>query len=137
MADIKNLRWRLVLGLGAFALIRPVLHMTGAMDALGMPLAPILATVGISVVWIAVVVGARIAQPLLTLVFVGLTYGVLSILLSAVLSPVLTGELQGPLATGYGFAVIPVLSVNAVWGAVAGVIASAFAGARNGSSHAR
>ncbi|MBA0128058.1 hypothetical protein H0B56_21140 [Haloechinothrix sp. YIM 98757] len=130
MADIKNVRWALVLGLGAFALIRPVLSMTGGMDALGTPLGPVLVTAVISVVWIAAVVLARVAEPVLTLVLTGLAYGVFAIVLSAALSPIVSGELQGPLATSFGFAVVPVLLVNALWGAVTGAIALVITGRR-------
>jgi hypothetical protein len=66
----------------------------------------------------------------LTLVVVGLTYAVLSMLLAAVLSPLLTGEAQGPLANPV--AIVPVLLTNAVWGALAGLLALAVRRARDG-----
>lgn len=123
MEHIKNLQWSLVLGLGALALVRPLLNIADLADQLGRPLVPLLATLVISVVWIAAVGLSRVAQPVLTLVFAGLAYGAFSIVLSATLSPILTGELQGPLATPFGIGVVAVLVVNAIWGAVTGAIA--------------
>ena len=99
------------------------MSIVGFVDELGRPLGPVLATLGISLVWIAAVGLFRVPEPVLTLVFAALTYAVLSIILSAILSPILTGELQGPVATPFGVGVISVLAVNAVWGAVTGAIA--------------
>ena len=123
MDKIRHLQWPLVLGLGALALIRPLMNIVGVMPRIE-PVGPLAVTALISLVWIAVVGLTRVAQPVLTLVFAGLVYGVFSIVLSAILSPILTGELQGPLATPFAVAVIPVLAVNAVWGALAGVLAA-------------
>lgn len=118
--------WRLVLLLGAFALLRPLLHMTGVAGDDG-PIHPGAAAVGatvlITAVWVAVVHVARAPNPFLTLVGAALAYAALSIVLSGILSPVLQGELQGPLGTPAG---IPAtLLTNAVWGAFAGGIATA------------
>ncbi|WP_460688387.1 hypothetical protein [Nesterenkonia suensis] len=116
--------WRLILLLGAVALIRPLMHITGVTGEEGGLMKGLLAigaTVVISAVWIAVVVIARAPRPFLTLVLAGLTYAVLSMGLSAVLSPILTGELQGPFA--HPIAIPTVLLVNALWGAVTGGIA--------------
>jgi hypothetical protein len=132
MKDIKSLQWPLILGLGAFALVRPLMNIVALMDELGRPLAPLLATLVISIVWIGAVVLSRAAQPVLTLAFAGLAYGVLSIVLSGILSPILSGELQGPLATPFAFAVIPVLVVNGLWGALTGLIALAVMRMRDG-----
>src|SRR5690606_3566377 len=85
---------------------------------------PVLAwglTIAITVVWVAVVGFGRVARPLLTLVLAGLVYAVLSILASGILSPIMTGELQGPLAMP--IAIIPVLLTNALWGLIAGALA--------------
>lgn len=120
---VISLHWPVVVGLGALALVRPLMSIVGLMDELGRPLGPLLATLVISVVWLAVVGLSRVPAPVLTLVFAGLVYAGLSIVLSAILSPILTGELQGPLATPFGIGVLSVLVVNAAWGAVTGAIA--------------
>jgi hypothetical protein len=121
---LKDVPWPLALALGALALIRPLIRIVGTrLDAAEPPAVAVLVTLGISLVWIAVVGLTRVARPVLTLVCAGLVYAVLSIVLSGVLSPILTGELQGPLAMP--IAIVPVLLVNAVWGAVAGLLALA------------
>lgn len=130
MEIIKGLRWPLILVLAAIALVRPVMSITGLMDELGKPLAPLLVTAAVSVIWIASVGLSRVSRPVLTLIFAGLGYGVFAIILSGILSPILNGQLEGPLAAP--FAIIPVLLVNAAWGAITGVIARALHGARRG-----
>lgn len=122
---MPRLNWSLIMLLGVLALVRPILNITGGMDLLGRPVGPVLLTVLISVVWIAVVVWRRSARPVLTLTCAGLVYAVLAVALSAVLSPVLDGELRGPLATPGGIGVVLVLLVNAGWGAAAGLVALA------------
>ncbi|MCQ9368662.1 hypothetical protein NQ038_12685 [Brevibacterium sp. 50QC2O2] len=119
---IASLHWPLIIGLGALALLRPVLRIVA--EQLGVsvtPVVPILATLVISAVWIAVVGLSRVAHPLLTLVFTGLAYAVFAIVLSGVLSPILDGRLQGPLANP--LAIVPMLATNAIWGLLAGALA--------------
>ena len=129
MRKITELHWPLVLGLGALALVRPLVRVVGAQLGIDEPPAVAIAvTLAISLVWIAVVGLTRVAHPVLTLVAAGLTYAVLSILLSAVLSPLLSGELQGPLANPV--AIVPVLLIKALWGVIAGALAVAVRRAR-------
>ncbi|MDN3255499.1 hypothetical protein [Streptomyces sp. MA25(2023)] len=94
---------------------------TGATDALGRPLTPLLLTLLISLFWILAVGLSRVREPLLTPVAAGVAYAVAALVLSGVLSPVLTSELRGPLARPQ--AILPMLLVNGVWGAVCGVCA--------------
>lgn len=115
--------WVLVLGLGAVALVRPLARITGVADALGTPAGPLLLTGLVTIVWVAVAGLGHVPRPVLTLVLAGLTYGICVIPLSAVLSTLLTGTVQGPFAVP--FAVVPVLLTNALWGLVAGVLALA------------
>jgi len=130
---LKNLHWPLVLGLGALALVRPLVRIlidpTGMADA---PAVAITVSIAISVVWIAVVGWTNVAHPVLTLVCAGLVYGVLSVVLSAVFSPIITGELRGPLAMP--FTIVPVLLTNAFWGLVTGLLALLVRRARTGSA---
>lgn len=122
MDKIKNLPWLLVIILGAFALIRPVVNTVADQAGWDLPAAvPIGFTVFISLVWIAVIGLSRLTQPVLTLVFAGLSYGVLATLLSAVLSVSLGGTLQGPI--GNPIAIVPMLMINAGWGLLAGLLA--------------
>lgn len=123
MNTLKQLHWPLIVGLGALALIRPVLSITGLMDGLGRPFGPVLITILTSLAWLAIVVLVRARQPLLTLIFAGISYGVFAILISAVVSPVLRGQLSGPLTNP--IAVVAVLITNAIWGGLVGVCALA------------
>lgn len=124
----RRLSWPLVVGLATFALSRPLLSITGLAEEWGKPATPLVATAVITLVW--VVAAARFARqaPVLTLVATGLTYAGLAIVLSAVLSPVLDGQ-ASPIVTN-PFAVVGVLSTNAVWGLVAGGLAALLARAR-------
>lgn len=115
--------WPLVLGLGAIALVRPLGRTTGVTDALGTPAGALLLTLLVTAAWVAIVGLGRVPRPVLTLTLAGLAYGVYVVPLSAVLSVALTGTLQGPGAVP--FAVAPVLATNALWGAVAGLLALA------------
>ncbi|WP_222123635.1 hypothetical protein [Cellulosimicrobium sp. TH-20] len=125
---VRSLSWPLVLGLGALALVRPLLSVTGLDDAIGRPAAPLLATLVLTILWVGAIVVARPAHPLATGVAVGLAYGVLALILSALLSPILTGELQGPVA--HPVAIVPMLLTNAAWGAFAGAMALGLLAAR-------
>ncbi|WP_415296087.1 hypothetical protein [Cellulosimicrobium sp. SJTW-1] len=125
---VRSLSWPLVLGLGALALVRPLLSVTGLDGAIGRPAAPLLATLVLTIVWVGAIVVARPAHPLATGVAVGLAYGVLALILSALLSPILTGELQGPVA--HPVAIVPMLLTNAAWGAFAGAMALGLLAAR-------
>jgi uncharacterized membrane protein len=115
-------QWPLIAGLGALALIRPIMSMLGLSEQIGQPTASITATIIISLVWIAIVVVLRVKQPVVTLLLAGVAYGAFAIVLSAIASPILSGQLQGPLTNP--FAIVSVLLTNAVWGFLAGITAS-------------
>ncbi|MGO1950028.1 MAG: hypothetical protein ACTH1D_10350 [Mycobacteriaceae bacterium] len=118
----RSLNWFLILVLGVFALLRPLVRIIASQADVDVPaVVPALLTLGITVVWVAVVVSSRAESPVLTLVLAGVTYAVLAMLLSGVLSPILDGELDGPLANPV--AIVPVLLVNALWGLTAGGLA--------------
>ncbi len=126
MNRLKQLHWPLIVGMGALALTRPLMNLTGMMDVLGRPLGPVLMTLLISAAWLVIVVLARVRQPLLTLLFTGLSYGLFALVIGAILSPILSGELSGPLSNPFflPFAVVSILLTNALWGGVVGIIAS-------------
>lgn len=121
MNDSRQLHWPLIVGMGALALIRPFMNMTGLMDVLGRPFGPIMMTVLISVAWLAIVVVGRVRAPVRTLVFTGAVYGMFAIAISAILSPILTGQLSGPITNP--FAIVSVLITNAIWGLAVGLVA--------------
>lgn len=128
------LHWPLILGLGAVALIRPLSNITGLSEVIGQPWTALGATLLVSMVWLGVVGFGRVPRPFLTIVLASLAYGLYAIVLSAVLSPILTGELQGPVTMPW--AIIPLMLSNAVWGAVIGALAVAVQAVRNrGHAH--
>ena len=125
---LRRINWPLVAGLSVVALVRPLFSIAGLSDAFGRPATPLALTAAISLVWILSVGLSRVREPLLTLVAAGLGYGVASILLSAIVSPLLTGHLEGPIARP--IAIIPALAVNAIWGVICGALALALQHAR-------
>lgn len=118
---LATIGWPYAIGLGLFALVRPVASITGLDDVVGRPLLPLLLTVAISSVWILAVTLSNVRRPFLTLVAAGAVYATAATLMSAPLSLAITGDLQGPLTNP--FAVVSVLITNLIWGAAAGAIA--------------
>jgi len=118
----------LMLGLGALALIRPVMKMFGVMDLIGQAFGSILLTVLISLAWILIVLVKRVADPVTVLIGAGLSYALFAIVLSGIASPILDGQLQGPLTNP--LATISVFVTNAIWGLILGIIAKLLAAKR-------
>ncbi|SDB97452.1 hypothetical protein SAMN04488112_101231 [Melghirimyces thermohalophilus] len=121
MQAVKE-QWPLILGLSALAMVRPLMSILGWLEAIGQPTASIAVTLIISAVWLVVVLSLRVHRPLVTLTWVGVGYGLLAIILSAVLSPLITGHLQGPITNP--FAVVSVLITNGGWGLLVGSLAA-------------
>ncbi|MDA8352623.1 MAG: hypothetical protein M0Z65_05425 [Firmicutes bacterium] len=121
MQAVKE-QWPLILGLSALAMVRPLMSILGWLEAIGQPTASIAVTLIISAVWLVVVLSLRVHRPLVTLTWVGVGYGFLAIILSAVLSPLITGHLQGPITNP--FAIVSVLITNGGWGLLVGSLAA-------------
>jgi len=81
---LQNVSWPLVLALGAVGLLLPIVHVTSLADAWGSAVTSILAIAVVTVVWVGVVVTRRVAEPLLTTMLAGLTFGVLATVLSGI-----------------------------------------------------
>ncbi|MBP2240950.1 hypothetical protein J2Z40_001510 [Cytobacillus eiseniae] len=96
-----KINWSLIIALSIISLIRPLMSMLGISEAIGKPITSIIATIIISIIWIVTVVIKRDSQPILTLLFTGIGYGVLAIIMSGIFSPILTGNLQGPLTHSF------------------------------------
>lgn len=128
--EVQKTELSLILTLGAIALIRPLLKITGIIDIFGNKArGSLLMTLIVSGIWIFIVVKNKLENPVLTLVYAGLCYGIIAIILSGILSPILTGRLQGPLV--FPPAIFMVLLTNIIWGFIAGLIAKALAGNKN------
>lgn len=122
--DILKENKLLIIGLGALALIRPLMKMTGVMDLIGQQFGSILMTVLISLAWLVIVWAKRVTHPVAILVGAGLSYALFAILLSGIASPIIDGKLQGPLTNP--LALVSVFVTNAIWGFLVGIIAKAF-----------
>lgn len=114
----------IVLGiaLGAFALVRPLFRIGAEQLGSSVPgFVPLLLTLGITIVWVLVVGLGRNRAPIPTLVVAGVSYAVIAMALSGVLSPILDGQFSGPLANP--IAIVPMLLINGLWGAASGALA--------------
>lgn len=119
--DVLRANFLFILGLGALALIRPIMKITGVMDLIGQQFGSILMTILISLAWLIIVLVRRVANPVAILVGAGMCYALFAIVLSGILSPLLHGELRGPLTNP--FAIVSIFAINAIWGFVIGAIA--------------
>lgn len=112
----------LILSLGIFALIRPLFKIIGLIDFFpSNRFGSIFLTALISLVWFGVVVFKQVKYPVIVLASSGVVYALGAIILSAILSPILTGHLQGPLTNPFAF--ISIIIVNIVWGGIVGLLA--------------
>ncbi|RED34931.1 hypothetical protein [Paenibacillus sp. VMFN-D1] len=121
IAGAAKLSLPLIVGLGALAMIRPIMKMTGLMDLIGQQFGSILMTVLISLAWLIIVIMKKVTDPVRTLVLAGVAYALFAIIVSGVMSPILTGHLQGPLTNPFAF--VSVFITNAIWGLIVGAIA--------------
>jgi hypothetical protein len=119
--------WAVVAGLSALALLWPLTGLTGTFGT-GAPRA--FAIIGVTgAVWIGVVGLGRVPRPVLTLTLTGLAYGLVATALG-LLVPVLAG-FGGP-GGGPAWTIVPALAYNAVWGALAGLVAAGVQRLRGG-----
>jgi hypothetical protein len=127
MNRLKQLQWPLMVGMASLAFVHPFMNISGLMDLLGRPSGPLFMQMLISVAWLAIVVYFNVREPVLTLTCTGVIYGVFAFILGAILSPLLTGELYGPMASLFilPFAATGILVTNALWGLAIGLIAQA------------
>jgi len=104
------------------ALLWPLTALTG-LGGDGAPRA--LAVLGLTaLVWVGVVGLGRVARPVLTLTLAGLTFGVVAVVVSA-----LVGVDGGRAA----WTLVPALALDTFWGFVAGTLAAAVQRARRGA----
>ena len=134
----RELRWPVIIGLGAVGLARPILSVAGVYDddgALPKPGGPLLLTAVISLIWLVAAVVLRLKQPVLSLALVGVAYSVLAILMNLVLQPILDSAESIPVP-----GMIAMTITNAIQGAILGLIAwlilRALHNSRRGSTHA-
>ena len=124
-----GLPWGLIIALALVGLVRPLMSTFGILDALGKPWSPIVVTVLIAIVWVALAVARRVAQPVPALSLAGIGYGVLAVLLSFIGSTV-TDE---PSMSANG--VVYTIIYNALFGLVLGLIAMGLLRVRGRARH--
>lgn len=121
--QVRKQNIALILGLGALALIRPFMKITGMINIFGNEaFGSIAMTILISLAWILIVIWKKVQKPVQVLILAGVSYAAFAIILSGILSPILDGKLQGPLTNPLAF--ISVFMTNIIWGFVLGMIAS-------------
>lgn len=122
--SVASPRWPLIITLGLIALAQPGIRTMAGQLGVDVPaLMPVALTLLVTVVWVAAVGLTDTAQPVLTLVTVGLVYMVASLGLGGILSPILDGRLAGSLADS--LAIVPFILATVAWGLISGVLALA------------
>lgn len=124
---INQLPWSLILSLGVLALIRPVIKILG--DVFGYdvsPLATVLITVVVALVWIGTVVKLKVKNPVIVLAASGVVYAVLSIAMAVTIqlfAPDL-GDDEVKISVLLTIGLIATAIFNLIYGAFLGFIAS-------------
>lgn len=124
---INQLPWSLILSLGVLALIRPVIKILG--DVFGYdvsPLATVLITVVVALVWIGTVVKLKVKNPVIVLAASGVVYAVLSIAMAVTIqlfAPDL-GDDEAKVSVLLTIGLVATAIFNLIYGAFLGFIAS-------------
>ena len=122
----NTLPWTLILSLGLFALIRPIIKVLG--DVFGYEvssLATMVITAAIAIVWVATIVKLRVKKPVHVLALSGVVYAVLSILMAVtiqLLAPDL-GNNEAKISTLLTAGLVATTAFNFVYGAFLGFVA--------------
>jgi hypothetical protein len=127
MNQFANLRWGLIVFLGAVALVRPLLSIAGAYDFLGGAAGRVVVTMLIAAVWIGAVVILRVPRPLLTLAAAGAAYGLFTIFLQQLMWNFVLGEVPAEAPDSTPILVVSwvaILVTNTIYGAILGLLAT-------------
>jgi hypothetical protein len=122
----NTLPWTLIVSLGLFALIRPIVKMLG--DVFGYEvssLATMAITVVIALVWVVMVIKLKVKKPVHVLALSGIVYAVSSILIAAtiqLLAPDL-GNDEAKISTLLTVGLVATTAFNFVYGAFLGFVA--------------
>jgi hypothetical protein len=111
--------WALIIGLAGPALLWPLTALTGLRAALGGGPAAMLVITVTAVLWIGVVGFGRVPGPVRTLTLTGLLYGLVTQLLSAVVTDTGADSSVGPWWTA-----LPVLLLTTLLGFLTGLAAA-------------
>jgi hypothetical protein len=122
----NTLPWTLIVSLGLFALIRPIVKILG--DVFGYEvssLATMAITVVIALVWVVMVIKLKVKKPVHVLALSGIVYAVSSILMAAtiqLLAPDL-GNDEAKISTLLTVGLVATTAFNFAYGAFLGFIA--------------
>ncbi|HIW89341.1 MAG TPA: hypothetical protein H9869_05665 [Candidatus Ligilactobacillus excrementipullorum] len=116
----------LIFTLGTLAVLRPLAKITHLIhlfptDKMG----SLLLTLLISLLWFGTVLVKQNHYPIIVLASAGLIYALWAFFLSGILSPILTGSLQGGPLTNL-LTLISVVVTNLIWDALVGCLAVPF-----------
>ena len=121
-----KLRWDVIGLLIIIGLIRPILSIAHAYDRVGRPFGPLLVTALLAIVWVGIVVIARIPYPLITLIAAGIGYRLGAILLQQAIWRIFLDAPPAEAPTGLPILLISwigIIVTNLIWGAFLGLIA--------------
>lgn len=117
----------MVVALAVVGLIRPLLSIFGAYEALGAGAwTPLVVTALIAALWVGAVLITRAPRPLVTLLAAGASYGVLAVILQQVIWNLLPGGApvgapsSGPILV---MSWVSIVVTNTVWGVLLGLVA--------------
>lgn len=122
----KDQPWKIIIILGVFALIRPMIKIFGEIyDYEVSPASTLIITAAIAMTWIVTAVYKEFNKPVVTLALCGAVYGFTSILLAATIqltvSSLHSDEVTVPVLLTAGL--IATTLFNFVYGAILGLIA--------------
>lgn len=135
MNTFRSLSWPLIIPLGLLGLVRPIVRIVLEGASVATPVIALTMTGLITIVWTLVLGLSRAKHLLVSGIATGLVYAIGAIILSGILSPILLGHLDGPLADP--IAIIPMLLTNVIWGVLVGALALAARRIRAGSERSR
>lgn len=123
---LGTLPWKLIIALGLFALVRPLIKIFGVVWNYEVPAVVVLAiTAVIALGWIGAVVKLRVSKPVVVLALSGAVYGVVSILMAVVIQlcvpDLRDSEAKIPVLLTVGLVATTVF--NVIYSAILGFIA--------------
>jgi len=123
---LNTLPWKLIICLGLFALVRPIIKIFGDVFNYEVtPVATLVITIMIALVWIGTVVRLRVSKPVIVLAMSGAVYGVISILMAVIIQLTVPdlGDSEAKIPVLLTAGLIATTVFNFFYGAILGFIA--------------
>jgi hypothetical protein len=124
---INQLPWSLILSLGIFALIRPVIKVLGDVFSYSVsPLATAIITIAIAITWIGAIVRLKIKKPIIVLGLSGIVYAVLSTVMAVTIQLLVPdlGDEEAKISTLLTAGLVATTIFNFMYGAFLGFVAT-------------